>query len=651
MSSPWLLWAAPLPPLLVFAVATVTPARLDRSIAHLSIVATALAAVASIGTLAMAVRNPEAVAAIDWLTLGDRRFELGLGAHPLSVLMAVAVAIIALVVIIYAVNDSTDDPRRGHLLGWLMLFVGSMLLLVLAADVVTLFVAWELVGAASYLLIGYRLHEAAGAAASEAFIVTRLGDLALLAALLLLVLDTGTARIDQILAAGSTAGAATAALLLIAAATKSAQVPFQIWLPDAMVGPTPVSALLHSATMVAAGAFLLARFHPLVGVSSGVATAVAWTGVATTLLGGLAALVESDLKRALAYSTMSQLGLMFVALGAGSVTAAMLLLVVHAVYKSLLFLAAGVVEHAVGSTSLDRMGGLARRLRVTFAAVVIGAAALAGLPVSVALPAKDAVVAAAAVDPALLAAVLLASFITALYSARLVIAVFLGPGQAERQEIRTPARGVVGPAVTLAALVPLAALAGATVVGEPIARLLGRPVPDAGAATIAALALAGVGVVAGIIARRRWPSAVVWPAWAGPLLRAEIGLRPLAERVASWSVQGASGIAAFDRGVFEHVAGASAAGAIVLVHGAQAVDRAIFDRAADAVSTWTLTAIRSASRFDRRRVDAFVGWLAASITTFSERARRLQTGRIENYLLPVFVWGLVVVLVALLAGR
>lgn len=417
-----------------------------------------------------------------------------------------------------------------------------------------------------------------------------------------------------------------ALLLFTGAAGKSAQFPFQGWLPDAMLGPTPVSALLHSATMVAAGVFLVARLYPLFQVAGPALQVVAWIGVITALLGGSAALVETDIKRTLAYSTISQIGLMFVGLGSGSLLAGILLLFSQALYKATLFLGAGAIDHAVEGTAFERMGGLAGRMPLTAIAFGIATAALAGLPVTLALPPKDPVLAAAAQSNTLLFVVtLLASLLTALYSARLFGIAFLGVPSEPAEHAHEAKRGLLIPLLIMAILIPIGLLANASLIGQPLARLLNVAAPDALTATIITLAIAVLGVILAFVARNRWPTRVEWPLLTPvmPLFMSEFGLKSLYTLIAQGGIWLVQQVAIFDRGVF--------------------------DGFAELITRATLAFIRACGRFDVRRVDTAVRDLGQGILTLGQRIRVLQTGRIENYLLIVFVWGLGVIAVAVLA--
>lgn len=633
MSGTALFWLAPCFPLVAFALLAVGLSRFGRLASGLAVAAMAGASIVSVFGLLSAIQGKHGQVSLPWLSIGGRQLTLALWLDPLSGLLATVVSLVGLIVFIYAVTYMARDARRGRFFTEFSLFTGSMLALVLAADLITLFMAWELVGLCSYLLIGFWFERpGAPAAATKAFLVTRLADLGLLAGVLLLIGIVGNGRIALILWAATHGQIAPDLLLAIAillfagAAGKSAQFPFQGWLPDAMLGPTPVSALLHSATMVAAGVFLVARLYPLFQAAGAALPVIAWVGVVTSLLGGTAALVETDLKRALAYSTMSQIGLMFVGLGSGSLLAGILLLVAQALYKATLFLAAGAVDHAVGGTAFERMSGLASRMPLTTVAFGLSAAALAGLPVTLALPPKDPVLAAAAHSNSVLFVVtLLASLFTALYSARIFGVAFLGaPSQAARQ-VREAKKGLLIPLLVMAALVPIGLLANAALLGQPLARLLGVAAPDAPTVTAITLGIAVIGVAVALYARRIWPEQVEWPVLrrVTPLFAGEFGLNALYRALTQASLW--------------------------LVKQAGACDRVVFDGFAEAVTQVTLAFVRACGRFDVRRIDAAVRDLGKGILALGQRVRTLQTGRIENYVLVVFIWGLGVIAVAVLA--
>ena len=412
--------------------------------------ATVLVGAAAALLLLPAARDGASATGWTWFAVDDLSVRIGLSLDPLTAVLAVVVGFVGLLVHLYAVAFMEDERDRPRFFAAMNLFVASMLVLVLADDLLLLFLGWEGVGLCSFLLIGfwYERPEAV-AAARKALVVTRVGDAAMMLGLFVLATRLGTLEIESVLARASASwtvgegvAVAVAALLLAGAAGKSAQLPLHLWLPDAMAGPTPVSALIHAATMVTAGVFLLARLHPLFALAPVVQQVVAWLGVATLLVAALAAMVQNDLKRILAWSTISQLGYMFLALGVGAAGAAVFHLFTHAFFKALLFLAAGSVslrlhhEHDV-----RRMGGLRTHMPFTFATFVVGAAALAGVPfLTAGFFSKEWVLASAFGGGAggwlwTLGAV--GVVLTAAYATRAVMVVFFGPVRTQ-PEGRTP---------------------------------------------------------------------------------------------------------------------------------------------------------------------------------------------------------------------
>ena len=395
-----------------------------------------------------------------WLEVGDLRVEWALLVDPLSAVMLVLVTWVGLLVHVYSVGYMRDDPLVHRYFAYLNLFVASMLLLVLAESLAVLFVGWELVGATSYLLIGFwfERREFAGAA-TKAFMVNRIGDVAFLVAMFVTFAAVGSLSLADVWVAAPTLPASTAAaiglLLFVGAAAKSAQVPFFVWLPDAMAGPTPVSALLHAATMVTAGVYLVVRVYPLYAAVPTVGAGVAWVGIVSALLGALAACAQSDIKHVLAYSTVSQLGYMMVAAGIGAPVAAVFHLLVQGAVKALLFLVAGSVMHALnGESHLWRMGGLWRRLPATAGAALVGVLALAGVPPLSAFWSKEQILAAALDTPGargIWVLGLVTGAVTAFYVGRWFILVFLGsPRWSAPTQPREAPASMVFPVVLLA---------------------------------------------------------------------------------------------------------------------------------------------------------------------------------------------------------
>ncbi|MEU6023822.1 NADH-quinone oxidoreductase subunit L [Micromonospora sp. NPDC047134] len=373
--------------------------------------AVALGVAGAAGALVLAVAllvtlEAPAESSTTWIRFGDLTVTLGVRLDGAAALVAVAVAAVALAVQVYSVgylargpHDDTDvDHRYPPYAAQISLFTAAMLLVVVSGDLIMLLVGWEVMGICSYLLIAHdRRLPQAPAAAQKAFLVTRVGDVGFLLGIALLGVSAGSFRIAEVLAHdhGTTTLTAAGLLLLAGVAGKSAQFPLHTWLPDAMAGPTPISALIHAATMVAAGVYALTRLWPLFQATATVLAVLGVMASVTLLLGALAATAQDDLKRVLAWSTVSQLGYMTGALAVGSPPAALFHLLTHAAFKALLFLAAGVVIHALGTAAMSRMGGLRHTMPVTFWCTLIGLGALAGVPPLSGFWSKEGVLAAA----------------------------------------------------------------------------------------------------------------------------------------------------------------------------------------------------------------------------------------------------------------
>ncbi len=399
-----------------------------------------------------------------WIAAGALRIRIDFYLDALSLIMLLVVSFVSFVIHLYSAEFMQADDGYSRFFAYMNLFVASMLTLVLANNLLLLFLGWEGVGLCSYLLIGFWYRDPAnGLAARKAFIVTRVGDTAFTLGLLLLFHSLGTLDLQPLmhLAAqrwlpGSALPVAAAALLLGGAVGKSAQLPLQTWLPDAMAGPTPTSALIHAATMVTAGVYLIARAHVLFALAPPVQLAVAVVGAATLLLAGCSALVQHDIKRVLAYSTISQIGYMFLALGVGAWSAAIFHLMIHAFFKALLFLVAGIVIQALHEEhDIRKMGGLRRDLPYAFWGFVIGGSALAGLPlITAGFYSKGLILWRAWSSPAggvvLWLAGMLGVLLTSLYIYRLIFLVFYG--ERKTAPVHLPGWRIKLPVVTLSAL-------------------------------------------------------------------------------------------------------------------------------------------------------------------------------------------------------
>ncbi len=372
---------------------------------------------------------------VSWVVIeGGITIHLGLMVDSLTAVMLIVVTLVSLMVQIYSQGYMHGDPGYHRYFAFMSLFTGSMLGLVLADNLLFMYVFWEMVGLCSYLLIGFWFHRPAAAdAAKKAFIVTRLGDFGFLAAILLLFFNTGTFDIAQLHSLAITGALGGTLLTWVAigifagAVGKSAQFPLHTWLPDAMEGPTPVSALIHAATMVAAGVFLVARCYPLFAHSVEALTTVAVIGGFTAIFAATMGLVMTDIKRVLAYSTISQLGYMMLGLGVGGVAIGIFHLFNHAFFKALLFLGAGSVNHATGTFDMRRMGGLRKFMPWTYATFVIASLSIAGIWPLAGFWSKDEILAASLQNqPILFYLAMITVFMTAFYMFRVVFLTFGG---------------------------------------------------------------------------------------------------------------------------------------------------------------------------------------------------------------------------------
>jgi NADH-quinone oxidoreductase subunit L len=376
----------------------------------------------------------------EWIPVGGFTVDMGFLADPLSITMALFVTGIATLIHLYAIGYMHGDPRFSKFFVYLNLFVFSMLMLVMGDNLLITFLGWEGVGACSYFLISFWHESPANAAAGKkAFVTNRVGDFGFMAAIFFTFGAIGTINYEGIIAASpslaTTTATAIAALLFIGACGKSAQIPLFVWLPDAMAGPTPVSALIHAATMVTAGVYLLTRMNPVIAES---ATWIPWmiaiVGAATAFIAATIAVAQTDIKKVLAYSTVSQLGYMFLAVGSGAYVAAIFHMVTHAFFKALLFLGSGSVIHGLGDEQdMRRMGALRKLLPITGVTFIIGWLAIAGVPPFAGFWSKDEILLFAwDKHPALWAVGLVTAVLTAFYMSRQVFMVFFGEARWDR---------------------------------------------------------------------------------------------------------------------------------------------------------------------------------------------------------------------------
>jgi NADH-quinone oxidoreductase subunit L len=673
-------WVIAVLPLLAFGLILAGGRRLPMQGAGVGIVAMLLSLALSVGVLLDRIARHGATANFEypWLAIGSVQLQFGWLVDPLTAVMLVVVTVVAAMVQIYSVGYMHGDPRFPLYYAYLNLFTAAMLGLVLSNNLVMLYACWEVMGLTSYLLIGFWFEKPeAMRAAKKAFIVTRIGDVSFLLGICWLLWEAGTADFSRLVLGPTGAGPIAAgpelariaplavlpgiALLLFGGAVgKSAQFPLHVWLPDAMEGPTPVSALIHAATMVAAGVYLVARMFPVFLVGSvepftiGIVhltplAVVAWIGVITALLAALIALTQTDIKRVLAYSTISQLGYMMIGLGLGSLAAGTFHLTTHAFFKALLFLGAGSVIHGAGTQEIWQMGGLWRRMPWTFWTFLAGTLALAGIFPLAGFWSKDAILEAAVLhpDPSLGRPVffcgLLGAFLTAFYMTRLVMVTFAGEWRGGAHAGASDAHGTAhgepheSPQVMLMPLVILAVLAvTAGWVGTPWANGYDAFVAplspgEAHAAhgpnyvlMLTSLAVALAGGLAGFL---------LYP-------RGQFKLAHLSRSPVLMALYAASRRKFYFDEIYWRLF------VIPFLHVSRfswLIDRSLIDGIVN-LAGWLTVRLAAVYRlFDLYIVDGLVNLCAWVTKRLGGSMRYLQTGQVQSYILAVFVGAIVIV--------
>ena len=454
-------WVVPALPVLSFLLILFFGKRMHKNGTEFGIPAVFLSLFYSVLVAAQVIANaPDVSKSWKWFEIGSFHLEAGVRVDGLAAMMLVVVCFVSLMVQVYSVGYMHGDVRYTFFFAALSLFTASMLILVLADNLLLVMVGWELVGVCSFMLIGHYFEEVPNSnAAFKAFITTRIGDIGMMIGIFVLVIAADTfsiAEINRLAEEGhlsKTVLTAGALLLFCGAIGKSAQFPLHVWLPDAMAGPTPVSALIHAATMVVAGVYLVARTYPVFVASGTALHVVTVIGTITLVIAGLLALIQDDIKRVLAYSTVSQLGYMIAGLGVGAWTAAVFHLFTHAFFKALLFLGSGSVIHAAHSNYMSEMGGLRKYMKTTWITFIIGSLALAGVPPLAGFWSKDEILAEAYVGGSYGMWVFgtAAAFLTATYMARACYLTFWGDYRGHGHPHESP-RSMTAPLVILAAL-------------------------------------------------------------------------------------------------------------------------------------------------------------------------------------------------------
>jgi len=580
--------------------------------------------------------------AYQWVTSGNFIVSISFLLDPLSAVMMIVVSGVSFVIHVYSIGYMHGDSRYTRYFGFLNLFVFFMLCLVMAGNLFLLYLGWEGVGLCSYLLIGFWFEKIENARAGmKAFIVNRIGDFGFLLGLILLFWDLGS--LDILTLNGSATALSPARvtliclLLFMGATGKSAQLPLYVWLPDAMAGPTPVSALIHAATMVTAGVYMVARMHFLFDLSPFASSVVAWVGGLTAVYAATIALVQNDIKRVLAYSTISQLGYMFIGVGVGAYAAGIFHLVTHSFFKALLFLGAGSVMHALGGeTDLRKMGGLRSKVPWTFWTMFIGCMAIAGVPGLSGFFSKEAILGAALEKNVGIGVLgIVGAGLTAFYMFRLLFMTFFG---AEHPPQVEEARNRLVHESPWVMLLPLVILAVLSMIGGHLgvegfleSFFEGTPPIEGGGGLVMGLsilmALGGIGVAYLLyIALPGVPQFLAWK-FSGiyRLLLNKYYVDEIYNAVFVAFVMGLKDILA-------------------------RFDLNVIDRAVDMTGEAGARVSFASGDFDLQRVDGAVNALAEGIISGGANLRRVQTGYLQNYFLIALAGAVVMVAVVFLVA-
>jgi NADH-quinone oxidoreductase subunit L len=640
-----LVWLVPVLPLLGVIVNGLFGRTVIRERAHL--VAVPAAGLSCLVALLVFVDVVLRGATLDWdlytwMAAGDFRVSVGFLVDPLSAVMMLTVTFVGFVIHVYAVGYMHDDPGYPRFFTYMNLFMFAMLMLVLANNYLVLFLGWEGVGLCSYLLIGYWYEKhSASTAGNKAFIVNRIGDFGFLLGLFLLWTVFGTfhfqtifAKAPALLPAGGTVATVLTLLLFVGAVGKSAQLPLYVWLPDAMEGPTPVSALIHAATMVTAGVYMVARSGALYALAPFSAEVVATVGALTAVFAATIACAQNDIKRVVAYSTISQLGYMFLGAGLGAYTSGIFHLVTHAFFKALLFLGCGAVIHALHhEQDMWKMGGLRKVMPITATTFLIAALANAGIFPFAGFWSKDEILFAAysGGHTVLWALGAAGAFLTAFYMFRLYFVTFAGPS---RLDPHLAGHVHEAPPVMTRPLLTLAVFAvgiGAVLGFPPEHGLFHRFLAPAVAAAHAEPAQAGLSLEVGLAL----VSLAI--AGAGILLAYQLYVvsPALPERLAR-SLRPLHTLLARKYYVDELYNAVFVNGLLGLSRLAWRGDDRIVDGAVNRAASATVGASAfSAWRLDLAIVDGLVNWIADALQEGSDRVKRVQTGLVQNYIMAM----------------
>jgi len=626
-----IIWLTPLLPFIGFIIALLLGERFGNIGAKLSTVILGVCILLSFYCVYLVYTGGSFSVGMNWFVTAKFSINFGMLADGLSAMMLVVVSIVSFLVHLYSIGYMHGDSRYWLFFVYLQLFSASMFGLVLANNYLQMYIFWELVGLCSYLLIGFWYEkQSASDAAKKAFLTTRIGDVGMMIGILLLFLSTGTLTFGEVFTkvanGGISPGALTAiSILLFAGAVgKSAQFPLHVWLPDAMEGPTPVSALIHAATMVAAGVYLVGRSFPLFSASGQAMTVVATVGAFTAIFAATIAVVQTDIKKILAYSTISQLGYMIFALGMGAYTAGLFHLMTHAFFKALLFLGSGSIIHATGTQDITEMGGLAKKMKTTTWTFVAGALSLSGFPLLAGFWSKDEILGFAFGTGQYIFFVVGAftAFLTAFYMFRLVFVVFGGKQSHAAEHAHESPKTMTIPLIILAILAIIAGYVGAPFISK--------------AASFGEFIKNGIHVKE--VAFNFIPMAIsVVVALCGILLAYLMyGKRAIPTDWLYRYVKPYHKVLVNKYYMDEFYSKAIVRPGIKFAHLVNWFDKNVIDGFVNLAGKATLVISKGVHLFDLGVVDGFVNWTAKETYNSGKRLRQLQTGNISGYAIVMF---------------
>jgi len=646
----------PMVPLLTFALIAIYVRRYHKLSSYLAVAAIFIAwALSMVIVFSAVARMPhfaeEPAVHLTLLSIptGATTLDIGVQIDPLTVALLFMVPTVCLMIFIYSTGYMKGDPRYSRFFAYICLFTTGMLGLVVADNLLLLFICWEVMGLCSYLLIGFWYEKPSAMwAGLKAFITTRIGDVLLMLGMVLLYTQTGALRfeavftgVEHVAETNPTLMYVIALLVFGGAVGKSAQFPLHVWLPDAMEGPTPVSALIHAATMVAAGVFLVARMFPIFAVLEGMPalTWVAAIGAITAFFASTIAIAQNDIKRVLAYSTISQLGYMIMALGIGGFVAAVFHLITHAFFKALLFLGSGSVIHGVNTNDMMQMGGLRKKMPYTFWTFLIGMLALAGVPPLAGFWSKDEIL-AVAFDRNLVVWVMgtLAALITAFYMTRLLFLTFMGEPRNKEIHAHESPPSMYVPLIILAIGAVLVGLLGVPAEVPVLGPLLGNNpfhhflaeqfsqwqyvhLPRVGfnpAVMLISIAMAGAGIGLGYLVYGRKPLQAGQP---DPLMRLGAVWTLLRNKYYIDEIYRATVIR----------------GTIGLAGVLFRFDQGIIDAIVNLIGKLTERLSHVSRLFDTYVIDGIVNGVGRVTSAVGEELRFIQTGRVQNYMVIVVI--------------